>query len=257
MNDLIQPRQSTDVAALGQAADAMTRARGQDAFLAVLRDARRSLLASAALIDDLCHSGAEPDAIREATRMARTLARHVDLCARAVEQLGGVVTDELVPGRAIDHGGWPASARVVRRVIELLCVESTLCASTLAAMRRAARDPIARELLGDMLLDQRAHTALGWSWLERDARHLPCGMRDWVMDWLPELLADVEARCRPPLSAVTRVQLEPPCPFGGLSAAEREVSFLRAMHERILPGLRQAGLDGTAAWSMRPERDAA
>ena len=64
------------------------------------------------------------------------------LAARAVEQRGGVVTDELVPGRAIDHGGWPASARVVRRVIELLCVESTLCASTLAAMRRALRSRV-------------------------------------------------------------------------------------------------------------------
>jgi hypothetical protein len=230
-------------------------AQGRATFAWLLAERRRALRHTSALLDDLCDAGADVEDIANATRMARAVGQHVSVCARALKQLGGEAGEVYLPPPGSAHTGWPAPARVVRSMIELLCIDTTLTVGVLSSMRRAARNAAARELFGSMLDDVRSHAAFGWGWLRRHGRHMPLGLRDWVMDWLPDLLADVEARSRPALEAVTRTSQAPPCPCGGLSPAEQEVAFLRAMHERILPGLRRAGLDGTTAWSIRPERE--
>ena len=66
-------------------------------FAGLLAQERRSLRWTASLISDLCDASASVELIATATAMARTEAMHVDLCALAVQQLGGVVHEAHVP----------------------------------------------------------------------------------------------------------------------------------------------------------------
>ncbi|MGD8859287.1 MAG: ferritin-like domain-containing protein [Myxococcales bacterium] len=201
---------------------------------------------------DLREVGGETQAyVAEASAVARDVGAHLAMLDRALRALGGAPQ---VPEAPTDESlsGWPARARITRTVVQTLCIDGSLRERELLASVRRARDPLATEVLRRLAEDSRRHVRLGWSWLGREGRRFPEGLRDWVIDWLPEVLARAEMNARPRLEELTRTEQLGSGPFGELAATEREVIFLRTMHEQILPRLRRAGFDATSAWSLRP-----
>jgi hypothetical protein len=204
------------------------------------------------LLSDLREMGdTAPADIEAVATIVRDKGTHLSLLDRALRSLGDAPQIRRV-GAEDGLSGWPPRARIARTMVQTLCVDGSLREAELRASARRARDPLALEVLGQLAADMHRHTRLGWSWLGREARRFPSGLRDWVADWLPEALAEAELRTRPSLDELTRVDRLDPGPFGELAATEREVIFLRTMHERILPQLRHAGFDSTSAWSLRP-----
>lgn len=236
--------------------DRRERERGRKSFVMRALDEQRSLLAFSELLSALCEAGAPIDVIGSLTRVVRDEARHVDLCGRVVDALGGWPDDAPEPAWVRTDPRQPLSRRILTSVIGSLCIGETLSVAMIAGCRKHASDPVVHEVLTRMLADESFHSRFGWWWLELEAPRFTDDDHRFVERWLPKVFGAIEKHARPSAAALADTRPYPYGAFGALSHAEREVAFVSTVTETILPGLARAGIDGEAAWNARPRREA-
>ncbi|MFT3712104.1 MAG: diiron oxygenase [Archangium sp.] len=130
-------------------------------------DEYRSQVGFTEFLMELTELGCAFDTITAAVRVVRDEARHVELCRRLVNALGG--TDE-IPGEP----KWVRSdereslkVRVLQTLTGSLCIGETLSTALLAATRDVTVDPLAKEVVTALTRDESFHSQLGWTLLEQ------------------------------------------------------------------------------------------
>lgn len=228
--------------------------RGRRSFVLRALDEQRSLLAFSELLGELCEAGAPIDVIGSLTRVVRDEARHVDLCSRVVERLGGWPDRAPEPTWVRSDRRQPLRRRILRSVIGSMCIGETLSVAMIAGVRENASDPVVHEVLTTMLADESFHSRFGWWWLEGHA--LDDDDHTWLDAWLPRVFAGVERGARPSPDQLAREEERPhvASPFGSMAHGAREAAFLRTMEQTILPGLERHGIAARAAWERRNAR---
>ena len=244
-----------DWSALAGAAadDPRARERGRRSFVLRALDEQRSLLAFSELLKELCEAGAPIDVIGTLSRVVRDEARHVDLCGRVVDTLGGWPADAPEPTWVRSDPRTPIERRILRTVLGSLCIGETISVAMIGGVRKHATDPQVQSILTTMLADESVHSRFGWWWLAQFP--LRDEDRAWANGWLPRVFAGIEKTARPSAAQLTAAAGRPYeyGPFGAMSPTERDAAFLAAIEDHILPGLDRAGLDGTKAWNARKE----
>lgn len=240
-----------DVSSLSKTYSERELERGRKAFVLRALDEQRSLLAFSELLAELAEARAPIDVIGSLTRVVRDEARHVDLCGRLVESLGGFGSDAPEPHWVRSDKRIPLKRRILKTIVGSLCVGETVSIAMIRGVRDHASDPLAHEVLTQMLTDESFHSRFGWWWLEHteltDEDHL------WVRKYLKNLLPAVEKGVRPSAKAMSRKGKYTYNPFGSMMPKERDDAFMWSMTQRILPEFDRLGFDATSIWNNRPE----
>jgi hypothetical protein len=222
--------------------------RGRRSFVLRALDEQRSLVAFSELLSELAESGAPIDVIGSLTRVVADEARHVDLCGRIVERLGGWPIDAPEPTWVRSDRRLPLRARILKTIVGSLCIGETISVAMLAGVREDASDPFVQRVLTRMLSDESFHSRFGWWWLEAHAPTLDVEEREMLDRWLPRALGALETMARPPASTAARYVASP---FGSMSPLDRAIAVERVIERKILPGLEKAGHDARGAWERR------
>lgn len=189
--------------------------------------------------------GARAEAVRA---MADEERRHGELCAAAVEALGGEAV--------VEHGALPPVPRhdevaplegLLRNVISVSCLSETVAVALIDAERRTAGPPALGRLLAGILADEVGHARFGWRLLGELAPGLDAGLRGRLGDYLVVAFAglvDYELSnlpARPAPSAAAEA-------LGVCDGVGARALFLATVEEVIVPGLEAHGLAAGAAW---------
>jgi hypothetical protein len=220
---------------------------GRRSFVMRALDEQRSLAAFAALLGELSASGADIDVIGTLTRVVRDEARHVDICQRIVERLGGWPDDAPEPAWVKTDPRVPQNLRVLATIVGSLCVGETISVHMIAGVRRHATDPVVAPLLTRLLADESFHSRFGWWWLVQHT--LTDDEHHFLARWLPKVLDNLAKTVRPSAEKIARARPFVASPFGSMPVAERAAAFDKAMNETIVPGLGRAGIDARRMWT--------
>ena len=231
-------------------------ARGRKSFVLRFLDEQRSLLAFSELLAEMCEAGAPVDVIGSLTRVVRDEARHVEICGRIVDLMGGWPEGAPEANWVRSDKRLPLRTRILRTVVGSLCIGETISVAMIQGVRQHATDPVVHASLTRMLADESFHSRFGWWWLELEAPRLTPEERVQLEGYAGRALAHIERGARPSqeVAAGASQQRYEHGPFGTMSPVEREAAFLKVVHGTILPGLERAGIDGTRAWARREEK---
>jgi hypothetical protein len=203
----------------------------------------------------LMEAGASLDAQAVVLRMAHDELRHADLAARAVETFGGDATMRpRTPAVVRDAKSTPEEL-ALRTVIYGCCLSETINAARFVDALETTDDPYVRELLRQLLSDERMHAQFGYHYLDAwrpwlDAHH---DVRRRLGTYLEYAFAVLERD----LSGL-RAESDP---APALDDEQRAVglpdlarlpkTFYATVEGAIVPGLDRFGLGATAAWNAR------
>jgi hypothetical protein len=220
--------------------DAGTLSWGKEAWQLRTLDEYRSQAGFSEFLMEVTELGCAFDIITASVRVVRDEARHVELCRRLVNALGG--SDE-IPGepkwvRSDDRE--PLGVRVVQTLAGSLCIGETISTAILAATRKVTKDPLAKEVVTALTRDESFHGQLGWTLLPQL----------WPILSVKEQRR-VKVRIKDDLQSAKEAVFEG-CgdddtddarnPFGHLKNAERKVVFERALEQDVLRRFRELGL---------------
>ena len=226
---------------------ATQRERGRRSFILRALDEQRSLLAFSELLAELAEQRAPIDVIGSLSRVVRDEARHVDLCGRVVDSLGGFGSNAPDAKWVRSDKRLPLRRRVLKTIVGSLCVGETISVSMIRGVRDNATDVTVHAVLTQMLSDESFHSRFGWWWLEQ--ADVTDKEREWVNRYLTKLLPAVERGVRPSDEKLARNQDDYVySPFGSMKFKERDAAFDWAMHDRVIPSFDKLGFDATAIW---------
>ena len=189
-------------------------------------------------------------------RMVTDEVRHVELCLRMVEALGGEANLKL----ADTHGvhltvRGPLRAHVRRVVLEAFCVGETLSGRMFKRCLAACTVPLAREVVTAILVDETFHAELGWELAallareDDDAR----AERDALARALPGIFEEFARQClvtRGPEWTRAQPEFDEGPGLGGLADAGFARAFFDGMEADVVPGLEAIGFpEARAAWA--------
>jgi hypothetical protein len=196
------------------------RERTRAAWVHRAHDEYRSMTAFTELLGELAAIAAPLDVLAAATRLVEDEVKHVALCARVVEALGG-------PGEQPGEPRWvrsdkrlPVQARVAMTCVGSLAIGETLSVAGITDALAKTTHPTLRAVTETILADEHFHSAFGFAWIESQWAGLPYSTRLMVENRLPALIAHLEAE-RPP---------------------SRRALFERTMREVIVPRLTALGV---------------
>ncbi len=225
------------------------RERGRRSFILRALDEQRSLLAFSELLAELAEQRAPIDVIGSLSRVVRDEARHVDLCGRVVDSLGGFGKNPPSANWVRSDKRLPLRRRVLKTIVGSLCVGETISVSMIRGVRDNATDETVHAVLTKMLSDESFHSRFGWWWLEQ--ADVTDEERAWVNRYLTKLLPAVERGVRPSAEKLARNQdAYVYSPFGSMKFKEREAAFLWAMHDRVIPSFDKLGFNASAIWKQ-------
>jgi hypothetical protein len=188
-------------------------------------------------------------------RLISDETRHVELCLRMVEALGGqgdLALPTLGETHLVVRGSLRAHVR--QTIVSALCIGETISGRLFKRCLAASTVPLAREVVTAILVDETFHGELGWelaALLMRPDADFEAERADLVAS-LPGLIEQFASQCLVSRSAAfTRAQAEfhDGPGFGGLSDAGYARGFFDGMEQDVLPAFEAIGLpEARGAW---------
>lgn len=208
------------------------RERRRRAWIVRGHDEYRSMVAFAELLQELTELAAPVDVVGAAARIVRDETRHVALCARVVDALGGLGDPRAAgePSWVRSDRGRPVRDRVAMTMIASLCIGETISAAMIADAREKETDAALCAVTTLILADEAIHGRIGFAWADATWRGLPLSTRLYVESSLPTVF-----------EALTDQQ----------QTEERRVLFEQTMSDIVLPRLDAVGVRAARAWDGR------
>ncbi len=239
-----------DVGPLGEAA----RARAGGSWHERMRQEYLAVGAFATLIHELAEEGCEPVVLQILTRASSDEVRHAEICRKMAEAITAVSIPTRWKGvpSIPKHVTASPKARVLLHVVEMCCLSETFTGVYLTEMlSRMPAKGSARMAVESLLEDEIDHGRVGWAYLASRARAKEL---DGLAEALPRMLertmggvvAAAAKRPEPDDRAMEAVG------YLGLSASA--AVFTRTLHDVILPGLDECGVDARPVKAWARER---
>jgi hypothetical protein len=207
-----------------------------------MRQEHLAVGAFALLARELAEEGCSSVVLSLITRAASDEVRHAEICrAFAVALMG----ERDVPARFRGlpsvpmHEGATRADRVLYHVVEMCCLSETLTGVYFSEMIARATDSVAREAVESLLEDEVDHGRVGWAYVAERARERRLG---GLARALPAMLdRTFAAVLRPPRRGPRDDQHLERCAYLGPRAGSDVAR--RALHDVILPGFEEVGID--------------
>jgi hypothetical protein len=218
-----------------------------------MRQEHLAVGAFALLARELAEEGCSSVVLSLVTRAASDEVRHAEICRLFATALLG---ERQVPARFRGlpkvpmHEGATRAERVLYHVVEMCCLSETLTGVYFTEMIARCTDPVAREAVESLLEDEVDHGRVGWAYLAERARERRLGGLARI---LPAML---DRNFRAVLGAARRApgddsKLEQCAYLGARAGAD---VYSRALHDVILPGFEEVGVDLGPARALVCER---
>ena len=220
--------------------------RGRNAWLLRTMDEYRSMVGFSELTHIAAEMQAPIDVVACGSRVIRDEVRHVELCTKMMERLGGLKGASPTPNFVRTNPNHHLNVRAMQLAIGSCCIGETISVIMLAGVRDNATDPVAHGVLTQMLRDESFHSRFGWLWLEK--MNLEGRDHRWLNTYVPKVFAHIEP-------AVGQTDGDSPSadhPFGAMDNRERRTRFYSAMDE-IVEAFEERGLPGRKWWAQRIE----
>jgi hypothetical protein len=220
--------------------DAQTLAWARESWELRTLDEYRSQVGFTEFLLELTELGCAFDTLTAAVRVVRDEARHVELCRRLVNALGG---SDVIPGEP----SWVRSdqteslrVRVLQTLTGSLCIGETLSTALLAATRDVTVDALTKEVVTALTRDESFHSQLGWTLLEQlwpvaNAKEKRRVVRRIKLD-LQSAEETVFENCDADDTG------DPRNPFGHLKNAERLEVYERSLERDVLRRFHKLGI---------------
>lgn len=203
-------------------------------------DEYRSQVGFTEFLFELTELGCAFDTLTAAVRVVRDEARHVELCRRLVNALGG--TDE-IPGEpkwVRSDSAEPLRVRALQTLTGSLCIGETLSTALLAATRDVTEDPLAREVVTALTRDESFHSQLGWTLLAQLWPVLNAREKKRVEK---RITMDLESAREAVFEGCDFDDTESPRnPFGHLKNAERTKVYEKSLERDVLRRFDKLGI---------------
>lgn len=203
-------------------------------------DEYRSLASFTSFTSDVVNLGLSFDTISSAVRILRDETRHVEICRRMVETLGGTSQITGQPNWVLSDPGSPLLRRIAATVIGGFCVGETVSVRMLAATRNHASDSLAHALLTCLTADESFHSRFGWTTIDLIAPMLSADDWKYFYEMLPHYIASLDAIAA---SAHEELKHAPVTnPFGCLPPQERLEVLYESIERDVLDRFEQHGI---------------
>jgi rubrerythrin len=213
----------------------------------VERDAERRFERLAAEIASFDSQSPVIELMRQAARDER---RHAKLCAAlATEHGANEVPGSCEPASIVPRQLGPREA-VLYEVVAACCVTETESVATVASLLGEDLASGVRDVLHEIARDEVSHSRMGWAHLAREA---PSADPGFLAPFLPAMLSgavDERIFSSPDDERGSDELLR----HGVLPLARKREIFLGTLHEVVLPGLEQFGIDSAPALAWLAER---
>ncbi len=220
--------------------DADTLRWGLEAWQLRTLDEYRSYVAFAEFLENVNALGLGFDVLSTVVRTVRDEARHVELCRRLVNALGGTDTIPGEPTWVSSDRSQPRIVLALQLVMGTLCVGETLSVSLLNATRKAAVDPLARAVLTVLTQDESVHSQVGWALLPTLWGAASRLQQRGLEDDLRHILAYADQAVF--AGGGREVKDGPRNPFGELFLSERQAVYAHALEHGVRKRFREAGV---------------
>lgn len=211
----------------------------------LLAQEERSRVMTARLVHDLEQLGAPRAVLEDARRVASDEARHVQVCADVVRALGFEPTLPEVAIAALPTDAAAFAQAITKLLVAGFAVAETMSVGGFAAVRRVAREPLARWAYAILARDEVRHGAFGetaglWA------------MREWSAErrralW-PACVVAMEAFERRVGAGANDPRSEPLEALGAPPSGVTAAGLVGAVPRWVLPRLARLGvLPETAA----------
>lgn len=196
------------------------------------------------------------DAHAVVLRMALDELRHAELCARAVEALGGQpMMDPQPPSIAGRGENCDPEERALRSVLYGCCLSETINAARFVDGIETTTDPFIRELLRQLLGDERMHAQFGFYYLEAWRPRLAAhpDIRARLVRYLEYAFAVLERDLSGHIADMSSIpDLDDEERAIGMPDRRRlPITFYETVTAAILPGLERFQIAATDAWNAR------
>ena len=212
---------------------------GRGAWQARVLDEYRSQVAFTDLLANMTTAGFAFDLLGVGVRVVRDELRHVELCRRMINVLGGsdLMTGDpalVNPSRRLHR-----LDRILETTVGFLCIGETISVRLLAALRSETSDPLAHAVLTSLTRDESVHSRFGFALLEALMPVLTVDQLENIRATLPMLLAAAEEIVR---KSGDGEALHGTNPFGSMSTKRRLEVFEQSIAKDIVPAFVQLGL---------------
>ncbi|HSO40102.1 MAG TPA: ferritin-like domain-containing protein [Labilithrix sp.] len=181
-------------------------------------------------------------------RMIADEVRHTDLCLRMCEALGRPAAPEIDPARLRLLAHAAPRGHVRHTLVAAFCIGETVSGHMFRRALRAANVPLAREVVGAIVVDETFHGELGWelgALLMRNDGAAFEAERAMLAGDLPHLFRHYATLCCAtggPAWARSEREVDDGPNFGTLTSAGYARAFFDAMEADVVPGLVAIGL---------------
>ena len=195
------------------------------------------------LISQLHLLGAPLDWSGAFARMIADEVRHTDLCIRMCEALGRPAAPEIDPARLRLLAQVSPRGHVRHTIVAAFCIGETISGHMFRRALRAATVPLARDVLGAIVVDETFHGELGWelgALLMRSDGEVFDAERTMLANDLAHLFRHYASLCcvsAGPTWARGEPEVDEGSNFGTLSAGGYARAFFDAMEADVVPGL--------------------
>ncbi|MBX3229561.1 MAG: ferritin-like domain-containing protein [Labilithrix sp.] len=181
-------------------------------------------------------------------RMIADEVRHTDLCLRMCAALGRPAEPEIDPSALHLLRDTSPRAHVRQTIVAAFCIGESISGRMFRRALRVTDVPLAREVVGAIVVDETFHGELGWELgallMRRDSPAFD-EERDSLAARLPSLFRHYARLCgatRGPAWARSEPEVLAGPNFGTLSDAGYARAFFDGMEEDVVPGLVAIGL---------------
>ena len=212
---------------------------GLGAWQARVLDEYRSQVAFTDLLASMTTAGFAFDLLGVAVRVVRDELRHVELCRRMINALGG---SDVMPGDpqlANPSHRLHRLDRILNTTVGFLCIGETLSMRLLSALRSETSDPLAHAVLTTLTRDESIHSRFGFALLEALLPVLSAAQLQRIREALPDSLRAANEIVRKSGEGEAEQGSNP---FGSMTTKRRLEVFEQSLAKDIVPPFVQMGL---------------
>lgn len=200
----------------------------------------------------LIQTGASPDLIKLAMRIAADEIAHADLSHRAYVAAGGTDTPH-IPRDTLGlrrRESDPLEFDVIRVCVDVFCLGETVAVPLFSKLRDKCTVPVARRVLDRVLRDEVRHRDFGWTLLGWLMEHPSAEVfRAVVERELPSFFARVRSVYAPPGAEASTSISDAERAWGLMPPAQYGDVLKRTIERDWVPRFAKLGFDARRAWN--------